>query len=42
MLRRTFVTRAPAANLLIRVMAGGIFLFEGIQKLLFPSALSRP
>ena len=39
MIRRTFVTRAPAANLLIRVMVGGIFLFEGLQKFLYPAEL---
>ena len=29
-------TRAPAAVLLIRLAVGGVFLFEGIQKFLFP------
>ena len=28
--------RAPAAVLLIRLAVGGVFLFEGIQKFLFP------
>jgi putative oxidoreductase len=32
-------TRAPAAVLLIRLMVGGVFLSEGIQKFLFPAAL---
>jgi uncharacterized membrane protein YphA (DoxX/SURF4 family) len=39
MIRRTLVTRAPAANLLIRLMVGGIFFFEGIQKFLYPADL---
>src|SRR5258705_13850642 len=29
-------TRVPAAVLLIRLAVGGVFLFEGIQKFLFP------
>ena len=29
-------TTAPAAVLLIRLAVGGVFLFEGIQKFLFP------
>ena len=29
-------TRAPAAVVLIRLAVGGVFLFEGIQKFLFP------
>ena len=29
-------SRAPAAVLLIRLAVGGVFLFEGIQKFLFP------
>ena len=37
MLRRTLVTNAPAANLLIRLMVGGIFLFKGLQKFLYPA-----
>jgi putative oxidoreductase len=32
-------TRAAAAVLLIRLMVGGVFLSEGIQKFLFPAAL---
>lgn len=39
MLRRTLVTQAPAANLLIRLMVGGIFFFEGLQKFLYPAEL---
>jgi len=33
------VSTAPAAILLVRLMVGGIFLSEGIQKFLFPSEL---
>jgi putative oxidoreductase len=32
-------TRAPAATILIRLLVGGIFLSEGIQKFLFPEIL---
>jgi len=32
-------TRAPAATILIRLMVGGVFLSEGIQKFLFPEAV---
>lgn len=31
--------RAPAATVLIRLMVGGVFLSEGIQKFLFPAAV---
>jgi putative oxidoreductase len=34
--RRFNTTAAPAAVLLIRLMVGGIFLSEGLQKFLFP------
>jgi len=34
-----FHNRAPAATVLIRLMVGGVFLAEGIQKFLFPVAL---
>lgn len=34
-----FTSRAPAATILIRLMVGGVFLSEGIQKFLFPEAL---
>src|SRR5919197_5929286 len=30
---------APAAVILVRLMVGGVFLSEGIQKFLFPDAL---
>ena len=36
---KTLVTTAPASTLLIRVVVGGVFLVEGIQKFLFPDAL---
>ena len=32
-------SNAPTATLLIRLMVGGVFLSEGIQKFLFPEAL---
>jgi len=32
-------SRAPAATLLVRLLVGGVFLSEGIQKFLFPDAL---
>ncbi|MNY07661.1 hypothetical protein D3C86_1404760 [compost metagenome] len=38
-LMRLLATRAPAATLLIRLMVGGVFLSEGIQKFLYPAAL---
>jgi len=34
-----FASRAPAATILIRLIVGGVFLSEGIQKFLFPDAL---
>ena len=38
-LRSLTATRAPAATILIRLLAGGIFASEGIQKFLYPQAL---
>ena len=38
-LRRTFATRAPCATVLIRLIVGGTFLSEGIQKFLFVEEL---
>src|SRR5512143_3719790 len=32
-------THAPSATLLIRIVVGGVFLSEGIQKFLFPDQL---
>jgi uncharacterized membrane protein YphA (DoxX/SURF4 family) len=37
--RRLLCTHAPAATLLIRIMVGGIFLAEGLQKFLYPADL---
>ena len=34
-----FGSRAPAATILIRLLVGGVFLSEGIQKFLFDDAL---
>jgi uncharacterized membrane protein YphA (DoxX/SURF4 family) len=36
---RTVTTSAPAAVILVRLLVGGVFLSEGIQKFLFPDAL---
>ena len=36
-LRRIASTQAPAVVMLIRLMVGGVFLSEGIQKFLFPA-----
>jgi putative oxidoreductase len=38
-LRKYLASNASAAVILIRVVVGGVFLSEGIQKFLFPSAL---
>jgi putative oxidoreductase len=35
-----FASKAPAATILIRLAVGAVFLSEGIQKFLFPDALS--
>lgn len=37
--RRLLATNAPAAVILIRLIVGGVFLSEGVQKFLFPEAL---
>jgi putative oxidoreductase len=37
--RQTLVTQAPSSVLLIRLMVGGLFLSEGIQKFLFSEQL---
>jgi uncharacterized membrane protein YphA (DoxX/SURF4 family) len=39
MLRRILATNAPCSTVLIRLIVGGTFLSEGIQKFLFPDAL---
>ena len=38
-LKRTLVSNAPAAAVLVRLLVGLVFLSEGIQKFLFPDAL---
>ncbi|HLK16207.1 MAG TPA: DoxX family protein [Fimbriimonadaceae bacterium] len=38
-LMRVLATRAPAATILVRFLAGAVFLSEGIQKLIFPMEL---
>jgi uncharacterized membrane protein YphA (DoxX/SURF4 family) len=38
-LRRTLATQAPCSTVLIRLIVGGTFLSEGIQKFLSPDAL---
>jgi putative oxidoreductase len=38
-MRRQLATRAPVATVLIRIVVGGIFLTEGIQKFLYPGDL---
>jgi uncharacterized membrane protein YphA (DoxX/SURF4 family) len=37
--QRWLATRAPGSVLFIRLMVGGVFLAEGVQKFLFPAAL---
>ncbi len=39
-MRELFVTDAPAATVLVRIMAGSVFLSEGIQKFLYPADLA--
>jgi putative oxidoreductase len=36
---KTLASKAPAAVILVRVVVGGVFLSEGIQKFLFPDTL---
>jgi putative oxidoreductase len=38
-MRPLLATQAPAATILIRIVVGGIFLTEGIQKFLYPGDL---
>jgi putative oxidoreductase len=38
-MQRMLATKAPRAVVLIRVLVGGVFLSEGIQKFLFPDIL---
>ena len=37
--QKTAATNAPAAVLLVRLIVGGVFLSEGIQKFLYPDAV---
>lgn len=37
LIHRLTATRAPAATVLIRLVVGGVFLSEGIQKFLYPA-----
>lgn len=37
--RDVFITHAPRATILIRCLAGTVFLTEGVQKFLYPAAL---
>jgi uncharacterized membrane protein YphA (DoxX/SURF4 family) len=39
-MRELFITDAPAATVLIRIMTGSVFLSEGIQKFLYPGDLA--
>ena len=39
MLRKILGTHAPAAVILIRLLVGGVFLSEGIQKFVYPEQL---
>jgi putative oxidoreductase len=38
-LERIVEARAPAATVLVRLLVGGVFLSEGVQKFLYPAAL---
>lgn len=39
MFKRLLRTSAPGATILIRLVVGGVFLSEGVQKFLYPAAL---
>ncbi len=39
-MRALFITDAPVATVLVRVMTGSVFLSEGIQKFLYPEDLA--
>jgi putative oxidoreductase len=39
LLTRIIKTNAPAAVILVRLMVGGVFLSEGVQKFLYPDEL---
>ena len=38
-MKRLLATQAPAATILIRIVVGGVFLAEGIQKFMYPADL---
>lgn len=38
-IRNSLATNAPAAVVLVRLIVGGVFLSEGIQKFLYPDAV---
>ena len=38
-MKRITATHAPAATVLVRLMVGTVFLFEGVQKFLYPADL---
>jgi len=39
-MRELFITDAPAATILVRLMTGSVFLSEGMQKFLYPEELA--
>lgn len=39
-LKKSMRTAAPASTILVRLLVGGVFLAEGIQKLLYPAELA--
>jgi putative oxidoreductase len=41
LVQKALSTKAPAATILVRIIVGGVFFTEGIQKFLFPEALGE-
>jgi len=41
LVQKTLSTKAPAATILVRIILGGVFFTEGIQKFLFSEALGE-
>src|SRR5215217_4727587 len=39
--QKILTSKAPAATILVRIIVGGVFFTEGIQKFLFPEALGE-
>src|SRR5919202_6354151 len=39
--QKTLSSKAPAATILVRIIVGGVFFTEGIQKFLFSEALGE-